>query len=356
MKKVKNMNRPDNSRRNFLAKSVYSAAILSASPLRNAFAINQEISSGNQSIAGTSLAVNPPLKDAAGVKITEAENKVTVEINGELFTEYCYKGAQRPYFYPVIGPTGINITRNWPMKDGENEEKDHPHQRSLWYAHGSVNGVDFWTEGARNGNTVHDKFLKIESGKDVGIIQSQNNLIASDGKLICTDTRTHKFYNLPDAKMVDFEITYHASEGQVVLGDTKEGSMALRLAPTMQLKGVVGQGHIINSEGIKDDDTWGKRAVWCDYYGPVNGEIVGVSIFDNPQNPKHPTWWHVRDYGLFAANPFGVSDFEQKPKGTGNITIPEGQSLTFKYRIFIHKGDQKEGKVAEHYNEYTEGK
>ena len=349
------MNGPDNSRRDFLAKSVYSAAILAASPLRYAFAINQETSSGNQVISGTTLSVNAPEKDLAGVKITEGENKVTVEINGKLFTEYCYKGEQRPYFYPLIGPTGVSITRNWPMKDGENEEHDHPHQRSLWYAHGSINGVDFWTEGERNGNTVHDKFLKIESGKDVGIIQSQNMLIAADGKLICTDTRTHKFYNLPDAKMVDFEITFHASEGQVVLGDTKEGSMALRLAPTMRLEGPVAQGHIINSEGIKDKPAWAKRASWVDYYGPLNGEIVGVAMFDNPQNPKHPTWWHVREYGLFAANPFGVSDFENKPKGTGNITIPEGESLTFKYRIYIHKGDQEQGKVAERYKEYAEG-
>ncbi len=85
-----------------------------------------------------------------------------------------------------------------------------------------------------------------------------------------------------------------------------------------------------------------------------NDEIIGIAIFDNPQNPKHPTWWHVRDYGLFAANPFGVSDFEHKPKGTGNITIPEGESLTFKYRIYIHKGNHEQGKVAEHYKEYAE--
>ncbi len=350
------MNIPDTSRRDFLAKSVCSAAVIAASPLCKVFAINQETSSGSQVITGTSLSVNAPDKNDVGVKITKTEEKVTVEFNGKVFTEYCYKDGQRPYFYPLIGPTGFGVTRNWPMKDGENEEKDHPHQRSLWYAHGSINGIDFWTDGARNGNIVHDKFLTIETGKNMATIQSQNKYVAADGKIICTDTRMHKLYDLPDAKIVDFEVTYHASEGQVVLGDTKEGTMALRLTPTMRLKGAVAQGHIINSEGIKDGDAWGKRASWCDYYGPVKGEIVGVAIFDNPQNPKHPTWWHVRDYGLFAANPFGVSDFEQKPKGTGNITIPQGENLTFKYRIFIHKGNNEQGKVAEHYKEYADGK
>ncbi|MBN1973448.1 MAG: PmoA family protein [Sedimentisphaerales bacterium] len=347
------MNIRSNSRRDFLAKSIYSASILAVGPLNKLYAISEQVITGDSTAAETSLSVS---NNPAGVKITENENKVTVEINGKLFTEYCYKDAKRPYFYPLIGPTGVSVTRNWPMKEGENEEKDHPHHRSLWYTHGSINGNDFWTDGDKNGNIVHDKFIKIESGREVGIIQSQNKYVAADGKLICTDTRTHKFYNIPDAKMIDFEITFHASEGEVVLGDTKEGSMALRLAPTLRLEGAVAQGHIINSEGIKDKSTWGKRAAWCDYYGLLKGEVVGVSIFDNPQNPKHPTWWHVREYGLFAANPFGVSDFEKKPKGTGNIKIHEGESLTFKYRIYIHKGDHEQGKVAEHYKEYAETK
>ena len=73
-----------------------------------------------------------------------------------------------------------------------------------------------------------------------------------------------------------------------------------------------------------------------------------IRIFQSSKNK-----WHVRDYGLFAANPFGVSDFEKKPKGIGNVTIPEGENLTFKYRIYIHKGNYEQGKVAERYKEYA---
>jgi hypothetical protein len=152
---------------------------------------------------------------------------------------------------------------------------------------------------------------------------------------------------------MDFEVTVHASHGRLTFGDTKEGSMAIRLASTMRLEGKVGQGHIINSAGDKDGTTWGKRAAWCDYYGPVDGEVVGVAIFDHPDNPRHPTWWHVRGYGLFAANPFGVSYFEKKPKGTGDLVVPAGESVTFKWRFYFHKGDEKAGNVAEHYREYA---
>lgn len=129
--------------------------------------------------------------------------------------------------------------------------------------------------------------------------------------------------------------------------------MAIRLAPTMRLKGEVGQGHIVNSEGVRDGATWGKRAAWCDYYGPVEGQVVGVAIFDHPSNPRHPTWWHVRDYGLYAANPFGIHDFEKKERGAGNLTIPAGESVTFKWRFYFHRGNEIEGKVAEHFRQYA---
>jgi len=287
-----------------------------------------------------------------GVKITKGKETVRVEFNNSLFTEYTYKDVERPFFYPIIGPTGDAIIRHWPVKDGvPHEEHDHRHHHSLWYTHGDVNGFDFWSAGKGN-KIVHDKFLKIESHSNTGVIESTNKWIAKNGKTICTDTRTHKFYNRPEGKFMDFNITIHASHGPVTLGDTKEGSMAIRLAPTMRLKGKVGQGHIVNSEGHRDNDTWGKRAGWCDYHGPVNGKLVGVAIFDHSQNPKHPTWWHVRNYGLFAANPFGVHYFEKKPEGAGKITIPAGESLTWWYRIYIHKGDEKQAQVAKHYREY----
>jgi hypothetical protein len=295
--------------------------------------------------------------ESSGVKITELEDKLRVEINGELFTEYNFKDAAFPYFYPVIGPTGVNVTRHWPIKEGldvGDDKLDHPHHRSWWFTHGSVNGHDFWS--GKEDRIVHDKFLMVISGPEVGTIQSQNKWVAANGEVVCTDTRTHKFYNRADEQIADFEVTIHASEGKVVMGDTKEGSMAIRLATTMQLKGKVGKGHILNSEGQRDGETWGKRAHWCDYYGPVEDQIVGVAIFDHPQNPKHPTWWHVRDYGLFAANPFGVHDFEKKPEGTGDITIPAGESLTFKYRFYFHKGDTEQAKVAEYYREYEAAK
>jgi hypothetical protein len=298
---------------------------------------------------------NQSQPNAQGVQISQLPDRLRVELSGQLFTEYFFKDVPRPFFYPVIGPGDAAMTRNWPMKTTPNEEHDHPHHRSLWFAHGDMNGHDFWSEERNFGKIVHDRFTKIESGKASGLIQSHNNWIAGDGKLICTDDRTFRVFNPKQAgeRVFDFEITLHATEGPLTFGDTKEGTMAIRLAETMRLKGPVGQGHIVNSAGVRDGDTWGKRADWCDYYGPVDGKIVGVAIFDHPANPRHPSWWHVRDYGLFAANPFGQHDFEKLPdKAAGNLTIPAGASVTFRYRFYLHAGDDQQAQVAQRYQEY----
>lgn len=293
-----------------------------------------------------------------GVTVREVEGRVRIEIGGQLFGEYHYRDVSRPFLYPLLGPGGVRMTRNWPMAEAEGEERDHPHHKSLWYAHGAVNGHDFWSESQSAGKTVHMEFLELSSGQESGVIRTSNKLVAKDGTVVCTDERALRIYNRTDDRMFDFDITIHASHGEITFGDTKEGTMAVRLAETMRLepnKANTGKttGHIVNSEGVRDGRTWGKRAAWVDYHGPVDGQTVGLAIFDHPQNPRHPTWWHVRDYGLFAANPFGVHDFEKKAAGTGDLRVPAGGSVTFRYRFYLHRGDEKEAKVAEQYEEYV---
>lgn len=292
------------------------------------------------------------------VSLTRRDNRISVDIGGQLFTEYYFQDVTRPFCYPIIGPGGVAMTRNYPMKEVEGEEKDHIHHRSLWYGHLSVNGHDFWGESAKSGKVVHEKFLELKGGKTSGVIKTQNKWVAVDGTVVCTDERKLTFYNETATRTIDFEITLQASHGELVLGDDKDGTMAIRLAETMRLKPTKVNkdkptGHIVQSTGVRDGDTWGKRADWCDYYGPVDGKIVGVAIFDHPRNLRHPTWWHVRDYGLFAANPFGQHHFEKgADKDAGALTIPAGKSITFRYRFYFHEGDEQQGKVAEHYRDF----
>jgi hypothetical protein len=283
------------------------------------------------------------------VTVLHMDGKSRVEIDGELFTEYVYKGWANPILYPLHGAEGIPITRNYPMRKGvDSEQTDHPHHRSLWFTHGEINGHDFW---AGEGRIVHDK-LFASQGTDRVTLGSYNRYVIGD-ELICRDHRTIVFWVSKAGRFIDYEVTIIASESDLVFGDTKEGTMALRVTPELRLKGKVAAGHIETSEGVKDGEAWGKRSKWVDYYGPVQGEVVGVAIFDHPANHGHPCRWHARDYGLVAANPWGIHHFEGAPKRTGEMKLAKGKSITLRYRFFFHPGSTAAAGVAGQYEEFA---
>lgn len=114
-------------------------------------------------------------------------------------------------------------------------------------------------------------------------------------------------------------------------------------------------GKIVNSEGQVDGKAWGRPAAWVDYHGPVGGDTVGIAILNHPSSFRFPTYWHVRTYGLFAANPFGLSDFPDTTK-SGEYTLAKGEEITLRYRVLFHRGDEKEGKVAEVFSCYAKQK
>jgi len=299
------------------------------------------------------LAVAPAATPGTGVELKRNGENVDFYVNGKLFTRYdTTTGPNKPYFYPVNAPTGGQVVRHWPVEKTEGETTDHPHHRGLWFTHGVVNGVDFWLESKGTGKTVHTGYDTIESGPVYGLMRAKTDWLRPDGQKIAEDKREVRVYNLAGGYLMDFAITVKAVGGPLVWGDSKEGTFALRVADSMRAKvekGKVAEGHILNAAGDKDAAAWGKAAAWCDFYGPVDGQMVGVAIFDDPRNPRHPTTWHVRDYGLFAANPFGLHDFnpKQNPRGKGDLTVPEGETITFRYRLFFHAGTPKEARIAE---------
>ncbi len=276
-----------------------------------------------------------------------------VEIDGAPFAEYRHEGLHRPILYPIIGPHGVEMTRNYPMKEGvAGEAADHPHHQSLWYAHGDVNGVDFW---ANRGKIVQTEVEEASAKGNEAVVVTRNRWETLEGKEVCRDKRRLVFSVLEGgSRAIDFAITLEASNGDATFGDTKEGTLAIRTHPALRLKGEVATGRAVNSEGQRDGELWGKAAKWVDYWGEVGGKTVGVAIMDHPSNPRYPTTWHARDYGLVAVNPFGWNDFFKGQKGRGDLTIKGGESLTFRYRFVFHEGDAETAKIGEIYAKFSE--
>lgn len=217
------------------------------------------------------------------------------------------------------------------------------------------------TQSSNNEETANAP--KASTKSNVAIIESHNRWVSPDGAVQVTDDTVVRMRAIPEGRLLDYEITLKApADKPVVFGDTKEGSMAIRLPHwmtpphTYAKKQTAGTGHIVNDSGVRDTATWGKQSAWVDYYAPKDGKIYGVAIFDHPKNPRHPTRWHVRDYGLFAANPFGQHDFEELKGKPGDFTIPASGSATFRWRFYFNVGDEKAAKVAEQFKAYAAGK
>jgi hypothetical protein len=287
----------------------------------------------------------------AEITVERSEKGAVVKIDGQLFTEYLVHSGTKPILWPIIGPTGKPMTRDFPMRKHKGETKDHPHQRSLWFSHGDVSGVNFWTETGSVGTIKHIEFSKLASGKQATIV-ARNAWLARDGRRVCEDQRTLRFGADGDARWIDFDIVLKATDGDVVFGDTKEGTFGIRVAETLSVDAKRG-GKIVNSKGQVNGDAWGQPATWVDYHGPIDGQTVGVAIFDHPSSFRHPTTWHVRTYGLFAANPFGLHEFPGGKDEDGTVRLPDGKTLVLRYRVLLHRGDEREGKVAEMYSAYA---
>lgn len=307
----------------------------------------------SDSSAQENVAASPAKQ--SGTNDGELRIEATVDPEGwnvfrgdSLVAGYIVSKDGRPVIYPVAGPSGQLMTRAYPFKEvGTFEKADHIHHKSLWLTHGDVNGIDFWSNLEGCGTIVQtDGKASVEG--DQAVIVTSNDWIAPDGTRVLSDIRRFAFYDDDGRRLIDCDFLLQAIDDDVRFGDTKEGSFGVRIAGSMKVEANQG-GIIINAEEETNLDTWGKKTAWVDYSGPIDGKTVGITIHDHPSSFGYPTRWHVRTYGLFAANPFGYHEFEGVEKKR-TIVLPQGKTMRLNYRIVLHEGGLKRG-VTEADNE-----
>jgi hypothetical protein len=273
-----------------------------------------------------------------------------VTIDGKPFTIFHYgEDANKPFLAPVRSASGKVVTRGFPMENLPGESRDHLHHRGLWFSYDDVNGVKFWendpsyTKGTIGKIVVRD--AKWKDGSGSGTLTATMDWKDDKGKTLLVETREMVFSGDAKLRTIDFRIGMTAAE-DVTLGDTKEGAFAIRLAePFTERKGA----RIVNADGaVAMKNVWGKRSNWVDYVADLDGESLGVAILDHPSNPRHPTYWHARDYGLFALNPFGRNAFDPQQEES-SWKLPKGQKIEFRWIVVVHPGDAS---VADLYRKY----
>lgn len=275
---------------------------------------------------------------SAAVTLTRTGDRIHIEIDGQPFSDFYFgSAAPKPYLHPLRSASGKIVTRRFPMEKVEGETTSDQHHRPLWLGFKLVNGYDYWeNEFSYNnknaGKAVTGSIDEMKSGERAGIIAATIVWLSPSGEPQLEEHRRMTVSTQGKLRMIDVDIDLKAVV-KTTFGDAKDGAFSVRVAESMaERKG----GLLTNSEGGRTmAQTWGKPASWVDYSGEVEGEKVGIVLFEHPSSFHHPARWHVRDYGLLAVNPFGANAFD-KTLPLQNSVLDPGQSLHLRYRVVIH--------------------
>lgn len=307
------------------------------------------------------------LGHSESVTLTKHGDAIQVKIGGKPFTTYNFDPViSKAFLEPLRDARGVIVTRVLAVGNEIPPGREHdpgfePHQRSMYFGHGDIDGYSFWIEEAfkkyygrsapaKYGRMVLRRIDEMKSGPTWGVIRATFDLDGPDHVPIAEETQEYKFSGDAESRVIDCEFVIKAGKDPVHFGDTKEGTFAIRLAPALDAPA----GTMVNSEGgAGEPQVWGKRADWVNVDGVIDGKTLGVAVFDGPDSFRHPTYWHARGYGLLAANPFGLSYFYADPKRDGSYTLPAGESVRFRYRVLIHEGSYMDAHIAQKYSEYA---
>jgi Family of unknown function (DUF6807) len=203
----------------------------------------------------------------------------------------------RPFFYPLIGPSGRSLTRM-----GHPAAPDHDHHRSLWWAHQSIAGVNFWEERGGSQQIRQEGWIHYQDGGDyAGIVVRLGWIDAHKVRLVQQEMIAVYQPMANNEAWLELQTTFTPVMEKLALARTNFGLIGLRVAASLSAQ--YGGGRLTNSDGAAGEKAnFARPARWMDYSGPIVGETVeGVTWFDHPSNPRYPTSWHVRDDGWMSA-------------------------------------------------------
>jgi len=299
---------------------------------------------------------NAPTK----IEFIQGDKKIDCLIGGKLFTSFLYSSnLAKPALFPVNSPSGIMVCRGYLIAPLPGDSNDHLHHTGIFFGYGNVDGNDFWRTSA--GSVRHIKTTQMTGGDGQGKLSIIAHWIDKNGKLLLEEKRDMTFYASDNEYSIDFSVDLTAKDKKIVFGDTKEGMFAIRVADWMRENASgkwKGSGRYFSSEGAETEkNIWGRRAKWVCLQAEKDGKPLGIAIFNHPSSVNYPTYWMVRAYGLFSADPLGQEEFQKKLKAENpkpfNLTLQPGQSAHFRFLIIIYEGPKTKEQLEKQFEQFS---
>jgi hypothetical protein len=316
------------------------------------------------------------------IDFVESPNQIDVRINEELFTSYQFglygkPGGAKPVLVPVRSPSGIEVTRRYPVTELLGGSDDHPHHIGIFFAIDNVNGVNFWNNKKQSPQIKHIETKSMTEGEGSATLSTRSHWIGENGIALLQEDRAMTFSagEHEGEYAIDFSIELSALVDEVKIEDIEEGMFAIRytdwlrepengegVRPGKRLpkESLSGTGRYFSSNGDETaDEVWGKRARWVAIQGVRGGKVVGVAMLNHPESLNYPTHWHARDYGLFTANPLGQGDFERQDGYKKNdpiylnLTIEKGERAHFRFKVIVFEGLRSQAQIESRFKEFA---
>jgi hypothetical protein len=252
-------------------------------------------------------------------------NQVTIGIDGrERLRWHAAEDAPRPFFFPLVGPSGLPLTRM-----GHPGAPNHDHHRSIWFAHHKVLGIDFW--GDNSGAVIRQlEWLAYEDGDDEARMAVRLGWFdGHDPQALIEQVMIAAVAPAPsDGVFVELQTSLVSTAESLELAQTNFGLLAVRVAKS--ISAVFGDGVITGSNRQRTERSlFGRPSQWIDYSGSVDtGTVEGITYFDHPSNNSFPSKWHVRDDGWMGASVCR----------DGPVMLSKDTPTTWRYLLHAHPG------------------
>jgi len=328
-----------------------------------------------------SLCVTELRAAPATVEFAQGDDSIDVLIGGKLFTSYLFgRDLPKPVLVPIRTPSGIEVSRREPLVETKGGSMDHAHHVGIFFAVDQVNGVNFWRNASTRPQIRHVKIMQMACDNGRGQLSTISHWIDDKEQILLEEKRSMVFLagEHEDEYAIDISADLTAKDSGVLFEDIEEGMFAIRLSDYLResdagavlqpggpipKESVSGTGRYFSSNGDETaKNVWGKRARWVALQGVRKGKVVGIAILNHPASINYPTYWHVRGYGLFSANPLGQGDFQrQQPRSyRKNKVIPlrlalePGESAHFRFLVIVYEGMRTQEQIEERFKKFAE--
>lgn len=274
--------------------------------------------------------------DEPGVRFTRTADRVEIAVGSQRVASYIFgdKEILRPYFTGVATTSGRQVTRNHPPREGLDPTDHATMHPGIWVAFGDLGGADFWRNKGHVVQRRFDEEPKAEGSRGAFVVENEH-IAPIDGKekrTLCREQARWSIVAQSAGWWLVYDGQFTAVADKVAFGDQEEMGLGIRLATALS---VAKGGEIRDADGRKNEKAiWGRQAAWCDYRGTLDGRGVGVAVVPHAENFRK-SWWHVRDYGLLVANPFGQNAFTRGEKS--RVELARDKPLRLRFAVLIHE-------------------